>query len=136
MRRRRSALMLLPLTALVLAGCGQSSDRAAARAATERFLTAFRADDGAAACAALNSETRKALEREESGPCPETVGALELDGGAVTKVQVAVTNAKVDLAGGESVFLSEQAAGWRISALGCRPDGPPTTVPFACELEA
>ena len=51
-------------------------------------------------------------------------------------LDVEVTNAEVVLASGESVFLSEQAAGWRISAVGCRPDGPPTEVPFDCELEA
>ena len=124
------------LAAFALAGCGQSDDRATVRATTERFLTAYERGDGAVACTALSSDTRKALEREESRPCPAAVGALKVDGGAVTRVDVEVTNAKVDLASGESVFLSEQAAGWRISAVGCRPDGPPTEVPFDCELEA
>jgi hypothetical protein len=49
---------------------------------------------------------------------------------------VALTSAKVDLTSGESVFLSEQASGWRISALACRPTMTPTRTPFDCELGA
>ena len=126
----------LLLTAVVLAGCGQSDDRAAIRAETERFLAAYEADQGATACAALSSDTRKALESQESRPCPEAIASLELSGGAITSLQVTVTNAKVDLASGESFFFSEQRAGWRISALGCRASGTPTDTPFDCELEA
>ena len=126
----------LLLTAVVLAGCGQSDDRAAIRAETERFLAAYEADQGAIACAALSSDTRKALESQESRPCPEAIGSLELSGGAITSLQVTVTNAKVDLASGESFFFSEQRAGWRISALGCRASETPTDTPFDCELEA
>ena len=124
------------LAALLLAGCGQADDRATVRATTERFLAAYDADDGAAACGVLSSDTRKTLEREESRPCPEAIGSVEVSGGAVTKVKVASTSAKVDLAGGESFFFSEQSAGWRITAVGCRPEGPSTTTPFDCELEA
>ena len=51
-------------------------------------------------------------------------------------VQVAITSAKVDLAGGESFFLSEEKSGWRIAALGCRPTTTPTRTPFDCALEA
>ena len=124
------------LAAVALAGCGQSDDRAAVRATTERFLRAYAADRGAIACAALSSETRKALESQESRPCPRAIASVELGGGPVVQVDVTVTNAKVDLAGGESVFLSEQASGWRISALGCRSAGAPTDMPYDCELEA
>ena len=51
-------------------------------------------------------------------------------------VTVALTSAKVDLAKGESFFLSKETAGWRISALGCRPSASPTDTPFDCELQA
>ena len=122
--------------ALVLTGCGQSDDRAAVRATTERFVAAYTADEGAAACAALSQDTRKALESQEQKPCAEAIGDVKLEAGAVQRVQVTLTNAKIDLAGGESFFLSEQAAGWRISALGCRPQGKPTDSPMDCELEA
>src|SRR5215210_1258820 len=134
--RRPPALVLLAATAVAAAGCGQSDDRATVRATAERFFTAYDADDGEAACTALSEDTRTELESQESRPCPDAIGEVELQGGAVEHVYVTVTNAKVDLAGGESVFLSEEAAGWRISAVGCRPQGAPASNPFDCELEA
>jgi len=127
---------LLVVVAAATAGCGQSDDRAAVRMTTERFITAHAADRGETACAALTQDTRAELEKQESSACAEAVGSVELEGGAITRVEVAMTNAKVDLASGESVFLSEQAAGWRIAAVGCRPQGDPRAEPFDCELEA
>jgi hypothetical protein len=134
MRPARLPVALLAVAAL--AGCGQSDDRDTVRATTERFVAAYEADDGETACAALSQDTRTELESQERRPCPEAVSDVELEGGAVTRVHVTLTNAKVDLASGETVFLSEQADGWRISALGCRPEGPATKTPFDCELEA
>jgi hypothetical protein len=131
MRFATPALLLV----LALAGCGQSDDRAAVRAVTERFYNAYDAKQGAVACSTIASETRKQLESEESEPCPDAVGSLEVSGGPILKVAVVMTNAKVDLAGGESVFLSEEQPGWRITALGCRPTKTPTDTPFDCELE-
>jgi hypothetical protein len=136
MRSIRPLLAAACTGALVFTGCGQSADRATVRSTAERFLNAYKADEGATACAALSQETRKALESQEQKPCAEAIGDVKLEPGAVKRVQVMLTNAKIDLAGGESVFLSEQAAGWRISALGCRPQGKPTNSPMDCELEA
>jgi hypothetical protein len=124
------------LALLLLAGCGQSDDRATVRSTTERFLAALEGKQGAVACGVLASDTRKALESEESKPCSQAIGSVNGAGGAVLHVQVAITNAKVDLADGESVFLSEEKPGWRISALGCRASTAPTRTPFDCELEA
>ena len=124
------------LAALAMGGCGRADDRATVRTTTERFLRAYGADQGALACATLASDTRKALESQESRPCPQAIGSVELGGGPVVQVDVTVTSAKVDLAGGESVFLSQQASGWRISALGCRSAGMPTKLPYDCALEA
>lgn len=132
-RRAQGVALLIALGA---GGCGQSDDRTAVRATTERFLLAYKADRGEPACAALSRDTRKELERQESKPCPEAIGGVKVDGGAITRVHVQFTSAKVDLADGESFFLSEQQAGWRITALGCRSAGSPTTTPFDCELEA
>jgi hypothetical protein len=124
------------LAILVLAGCGQSGDRAAVRRVTERFLAAYDAKQGSVACGVLSSDTRKSLESEDSKPCPQAIEAVSVSGGAVLKVQVAVTSAKVDLASGESFFLSDERSGWRIAALACRPTNMPTATPFDCELEA
>ena len=134
--RRPPALVLLAATAVAAAGCGQSDDRATVRATAERFFTAYDADDGEAACTALSEDTRTELESQEKRPCPDAIGEVELKPGAVKHVDVELTNAKVDLAGGESLFLAEEASGWKISALGCKPQGDPTNSPMDCELEA
>ena len=84
------------LAVLFLAGCGQSEDRAAVRRVTDRFLTAEKAKQGAAACGVLSSDTRKSLERQESKPCPQAIGSVNVAGGPVLKIQVAITSAKVN----------------------------------------
>jgi hypothetical protein len=136
MRRAPFLVASVVVAALGAAGCGQSDDRATVRAATQRFLAAYNADEGETACAALTQDTRKELESQESKPCREAIGQVELEPGAVTRVHVTLTSAKVDLATGESLFFSEQRAGWRIAALGCTPQGKPTVMPFDCELQA
>jgi hypothetical protein len=129
-------LVAVSLLAVGVTGCGQSDDRDAVRATTQQFLAAYAADRNEAACQTLSSDTVKELESEEGAPCPDAIGKVELDGGNVVDVAVDVTNAKVDLATGESVFLSEQADGWKITALGCRSAGKPADEPFDCELTA
>jgi hypothetical protein len=136
MRPALPGLTLLAVANLAAAGCAQSDDRDAVRATTMRFLTAYGADQGDVACAALSEDTRMELESQEKRPCPDAIGEVELKPGAVEHVDVELTNAKVDLAGGESLFLSEEAAGWRIAAVGCKPQGTPTNSPLDCELEA
>ena len=133
---RSARLWPAMLAVLLLAGCGQSDDRAAVRRVTERFLTAYDAKQGAVACGVLGSDTRKSLESEKSEPCADAVGSIRVSGGPVRHVTVALTSAKVDLASGETFFLSEEASGWRISALACRPSASPTDTPFDCELQA
>jgi hypothetical protein len=131
----RSRVVVL-LAATALAGCGQADDRDTVRATTQRFLAAYAADEGERACEALSTDTVKELESQESEPCPEAISGVEINGGTVADVHVTVTNAKVDLATGESVFLSEEADGWKITALGCRSAGKPRDEPFDCELTA
>ena len=132
----RPVLGTLALLAIALAGCGQSGDRDTVRATTTRFLAAYSGHQGDAACAALSQDTRTELEGQEKKPCADAIADLELKPGAVDHVDVMLTNAKVDLAGGESVYLSEEADGWKISAVGCKPQGEPTNTPFDCELQA
>jgi len=136
MRHRRQALGAVVALLAATAGCGQSDDRATVRTTVQRFLAAYEGDQGDAACAALSEDTRTELESQEKRPCPDAIGEVELKPGAVKHVDVELTNAKVDLAGGESLFLAEEASGWKISALGCKPQGDPTNSPMDCELEA
>jgi hypothetical protein len=125
------------LAALALSGCGQTAERDAVRTATERFYAAVGSHDGARACAQLSEETIKQLELSEKAKCADAVGSLGLSPTRVTHVEVFVTNAKVDLANGASAFLDETAAGWKLSALGCRPtNGNPQEQPMGCAVES
>jgi hypothetical protein len=130
--------LLLAIAAVAaLAGCGTSDDRAEARAAVERFYDAIRQERGEVACAELSGAAASALASQSEQPCPTAITELDYEGGAVVRVEVAVTSARVDLRGGESAFLDRGPEGWRISAAGCTAqDGPPSVIPMDCELEA
>jgi hypothetical protein len=119
-----------------LAACGTADDRAQARAAVERFYVGLGHGDGAAACAELSQDAVKALVQQEQAPCPQAVRSLKAGGGAIARVQVFVTNAKVDLAGGESAFLDRGPDGWQLSAVGCKVQQKPADRPYDCEVEA
>ena len=128
--------MIAVLLGLLLAGCGVSDDEAEVRDVTERFYAAVRADDGAAACELLSAEAVEALEGQTGQACDDVIARLEYEGGRVESAVVYVTNAKVDLSGGESAFLSDEPDGWRIVGVACRPEtGKPRDRPFECELE-
>ena len=133
---RDGGAALLIVLAVAAGGCGQSSNRDTVRTTTERFFAAYKADQGKTACIALSEDTIKELESQEMKSCPEAIGDVQLEPGAVKSIEVTVTNAKVDLSSGETLFLSEQSNGWRISALGCKPQGEITNSPFDCELQA
>ena len=132
----RRLAVVLAATALVLTGCGRGGDQRAASVVTERFLSAVEAKDGAQACAELSDDTVKALESQMAKPCAQAVVDVEVKPSAVARAQVFITNAKVDLADGESAFLDRTPAGWRLSAVGCKPQGAkPADRPYDCELE-
>src|SRR3954452_23526926 len=135
MRPALPGLALL-VAAAATAGCGQSSNGKAVRAVSTHFLAAYSAHHGDAACAALSTDTRMALESQEKRRCAAAIGQVQLEPGAVKHVNVQLTNAKVDLVGGESLFLSQQSDGWKISAAGCKPQGDPRNTPMECELES
>jgi hypothetical protein len=120
--------------ALFATGCGRADDARSVTAVTERFLEALERNDGSGACARLSPGAIEALEHDEGSPCAEAARGLELEASRVSRAQVFATEAKVDLADGESAFLELTSSGWRISAAGCRPQ--PADQPFECELEA
>jgi len=133
----RIAPIALALSALALCGCGRDGDRRDVQLVTERFFTALQRDDGTLACAQLSSDTRSELESQEGKPCREAITGLGLRGARITRVQVFLTNAKADLADGDSVFLGFTPQGWRLSAIGCEPqDDKPADRPFDCSVQA
>lgn len=137
MARRVLVAVAVLAAAVPAAGCGRSGDREQARAVTERFFSAVQRHDGGAACAQLSTDTRSEVESQEKKPCAEAIGSLDLQPARVRSVQVFITSAKADLAGGESAFLSFGPEGWQLSAVGCRPQGgKPADEPYDCEAQA
>ena len=117
-------------------GCGTSDDRAQVRSVVERFYDAVRADEGATACEQLSEGALQALEAQSGRSCDEAVTRLDDLGGAVGDPHVYLLNAEVGLSSGEHAFLSRGRGGWRLTAIGCKPEGPPRERPMDCEVEA
>jgi hypothetical protein len=134
MRQGRLAAALSLI--LPLAACGQSDDRAAVRATAQAFLAAVSDKDGGAACATLSGDTRLELESAEQQPCAQAVTGLGLAPATVVRVEVDVVNAKIYLSSGESLFAGRTDGGWKLAAIGCKPDGDPTDHPMDCEVTA
>jgi len=130
----RARALLLGLIALpALAGCGTSGDDQNARDAAVRFYRAVAAGDGRAACQELSDGAAASI-----APCERAVTGLapDLHGGRVIRTRVYITNALVELAGGDKVFLDRAADGWKVDAAGCNfDDGKPADRPADCEIE-
>lgn len=130
-------LVTAALASVLLTGCGTADDRDQARDVVTRFYAALNADRAQVACAQLSDAARTALEDQEGRPCARAIGDLGLQGSTVVATKVYITNAKVDLADGDSAFLGREHAGWRLSAVGCKAEnGKPRDRPLNCELEA
>ena len=116
---------------VALAGCGTGDDRQQARHTAERFYAAVRAHDATKACAALSEDVLRAID-----PCSRSVTGLRLQGGPVVSTHVYITNALVELQGGEYVFLGREPGGWKVDAAGCRfTQGKPQSRPADCEVQ-
>lgn len=114
--------------AIVLTGCASASEPDVSRVAT-----AFEdpTGDPQARCDLLAPATRAALEADASAPCADAIGQVPLTGGEATAVQVWGGAAQVRL-DGDTVFLTETGAGWRVTAASCRPCG---EAPYDCEVD-
>ena len=119
----------LGLAALLLTGCASTP-----QPEVQRVATAFEdaGGDAEGRCDLLAPKTLAALEKLESQSCAEAIGQLRLDGGNVESVQVWGGDAQVRLSG-DTVFLTETHAGWRVSAAACQPNG---VAPYECEVAA
>lgn len=123
--------------AALLTACGTTDDQEQARATVERFYDAVRRDDAGAACNELGENTVKELESQTGQSCEGVVTRLDYAGGAIVSTQVYVTSAIVDLRNGESAYLDREPSGWKLSAVGCKPEeGRPKHRPLDCEVEA
>src|SRR3954451_18151149 len=131
---RRALISTLTAAAVAAAGCGTAGDRPHARDAAEGLYRAAARHDGRAACARMSPALRAALVQDEGRRCARAVLGLDLEGAAAEQVEVYANDALVRLAGGDTLFLSDTAQGWRVDALGCRPTG--AAEPYDCEAEA
>jgi hypothetical protein len=73
---------------------------------------------------------RAQLVSDQGERCAKAVLHLDLSGRTPDKVDVYATEARVRLAGGDTVFLNVTRQGWRVDALGCKPHG---KGPYDCE---
>jgi hypothetical protein len=119
----------LGLAALLVTGCASTQ-----RPEVQRVATAFEdaGGDAQARCQLLTPKALAALEKSQSGSCADAIGQLPLQGGDVRSVQVWGGDAQVRLAG-DTLFLTETQAGWKVSAAACRPN---TDAPYDCEVHA
>jgi hypothetical protein len=117
----------------VVAGCGTGADRAQVQAAAQRFSDAVARHEGAVACAQLSPDLRAQLVKDQSATCSKAVLELKLHVGRAGGVRVYATSALVRLSGGDTMFLGDTAQGWRLEALGCRPQA---GSPYDCEEES
>ena len=55
----------------------------------------------------------------------------------MAETEVFITNARVDVSSGESAYLGREPAGWKLSAIGCKPEqGKPRDRPLDCAVQA
>jgi hypothetical protein len=120
--------LLVAVTAV--AGCGTDADGDQARRAAQTLYAAAAAHDGTTACAQMSPSLRAQLVGDEDERCAKAVLSLDLKGRTPDQVKVYANEALVRLTGGDTVFLSDTREGWRVDALGCRPQGPG---PYDCE---
>src|SRR3712207_4552216 len=132
-----SRLFALLLLLVLFAGCGTGDDADQARATVERFYEAVRADDGTSACEELGEALLEQVQSQTGQSCRGVITRFEYEGGDVVDTEVYITAARVDLSGGESVFLGREEAGWKLSALACKAEkGKPADRPWECEVES
>jgi hypothetical protein len=131
MPRVRLVPLLLP--AVLAAGCATSADRDQARTAAQRLYVAAQRHDGQTACAQMSPSLRAQLVSDQGSPCAKAAAGLRLQGTRVATVRVYADAAVVRFRGGDTVFLGDTREGWRVDALGCRPNGPG---PYDCREQA
>ncbi len=125
--RLRRGSVALAVAAVALTGCGSAQEPEVTRVAT-----AFENGSGnpEARCDLLAPATLKAFEKDQTASCSNAVAHLSLDGGTVTNVQIWGGDAQVRMSG-DTLFLTDTGAGWRVTAAGCQSQG---DAPYACEV--
>ena len=130
---RRSFWAAAAIVAALVSGCGTGGDQTQAGATGGRFLHAYAAHDGEAACAALSPSLRQQVMKDQAAQsCAAGVTKVHVTTGPVATTRVFATSAVVT-AGPQSLFLGDDRGTWQIDAFGCRPHG---KRPYDCEEQA
>jgi hypothetical protein len=115
----------------LLAGCAASTT-AGPRSAAEAFTAAWEQKDGGEVCRLLAPGTRTEVAESAKQPCATAVLDEELPAaGAVRVSEVWGREAQVRMRG-DTYFLAEFPAGWRVVAAGCRPQ---SGKPYDCQVK-
>jgi hypothetical protein len=128
-RRRSAALLAAGGVALLVSGCSSAETPEVERVATQFEDSS---GDAQARCELLMPQTLKQLEQQLKKSCAEGIGDVPLEGGDIVEVQVWGGDALVRM-GGDTVFLSKAATGWRVAAAVCTPQA---QGPYDCEVES
>jgi hypothetical protein len=125
---KRPVLALVAGATVLLTGCSSMQ-----RPAVEEVAATFEdpSGDPEVRCALLAPAALTALEKDQSSPCAEAIQQLPLQGGEVTRVEIWGGEAQVRL-GGDTLFLTETHAGWRVAAAACEAQG---EAPYDCQVE-
>jgi len=127
-RRNCSAAVVLAAGAVLLTGCASAAGPEVEQVAS-RFVDP--SGDPGERCDLLAPATLAAFAKDRSATCAEAVQDLPLEGGSVESVEVWGGNAQVRLTG-DTVFLTETPAGWRITSAACTPR---VEAPYDCEVD-
>ena len=125
---RRAGFAVLGAAAALLTGCSSTQQPEVEEVAT-RFEDA--GADPEFRCDLLAPATLAAFEKDESASCAEAIEQVPLEGGAIESVDIWGSDAQVRLSG-DTLFLTETRAGWRVTAAACRSQG---EAPYECEVE-
>jgi hypothetical protein len=127
-RSANRALFAVAGLVTLLSGCASAQQPAVEKVAAEFDDPSGNAE---ARCDLLAPATLAAFEKDQTAPCTDAVAQLSVDGGEVRSVEVWGGDAQVRMAG-DTVFLTETSAGWRVTAAGCTSQG---DAPYDCEVE-
>jgi hypothetical protein len=126
---RWTVLAAFAAASMVLTGCSSTQ-----QPEVERVATTFW-DPGADAptrCDLLAPATLAAFEQDESASCAEAIAQVPLGGGGeIEAVEIWGGDAQVRMSG-DTLFLTETRAGWRITAAACEPR---SEAPYDCGVE-
>jgi hypothetical protein len=119
--RRLSALLACALIALALGGCGRGADERTVGSVTAALLQAVEARTAAVACAQLTSAAVRSSRARRASPAAQAVTSVQASPGPVRRAAVYITSAKVDLTKRRERLPQPDLAGWKLSAVGCKP---------------